>query len=136
MLSRVSQLLSDEFAFFRFLGNKVCLLLHHIAHKPYSLTFPATAPAPPLPLQTSWTEIFDRSSKVFFLTEIARAFWLRGEVAMKPEGYHQLPRMKRVISALVSVVEHASETLSIRGGTVHCWTSSVKRQCPAEAHYV
>jgi NADH dehydrogenase (ubiquinone) Fe-S protein 8 len=36
-------------------------------------------------LQTPWTEIFDNSSRVFFITEIARAFMLAGEVFSKPK---------------------------------------------------
>jgi len=49
-------------------------------------------------LPTSWTEIFDRSAKVFFLTEIARAFWLAGEVALKPKVTINYPYEKGYLS--------------------------------------
>ena len=35
--------------------------------------------------QTPWSEIFDNSSKIFFLTEIFRAFALAGEAFAKPK---------------------------------------------------
>lgn len=36
-------------------------------------------------VKTSWTEIFDRSARIFFLTEIMSAWLLCAEVAMKPK---------------------------------------------------
>lgn len=44
------------------------------------------------------TEILDNSSSVFFLTEIWRALWLTGEVAMKPKVTINYPFEKGYLS--------------------------------------
>mmetsp|Transcript_64250 Transcript_64250/g.76074 ORF Transcript_64250/g.76074 Transcript_64250/m.76074 type:complete len:211 (-) Transcript_64250:284-916(-) len=49
-------------------------------------------------LPTSWNDIFDRSSQVFFLTEIFRAFWLSCEVALKPKVTINYPYEKGYLS--------------------------------------
>jgi NADH dehydrogenase (ubiquinone) Fe-S protein 8 len=50
------------------------------------------------PHQTSWHNIFERSSKIFFMTEIWRAFWLSGEVALKPKVTINYPYEKGYLS--------------------------------------
>ncbi|CAB9514219.1 NADH-quinone oxidoreductase subunit I [Seminavis robusta] len=49
-------------------------------------------------IETPWETIFDRSAKIFFLTEIFRAFWLAGEVALKPKATINYPFEKGYLS--------------------------------------
>lgn len=53
---------------------------------------------PPALSQTPWDTLFDRSAKVFFLTEIFRAFWLAGEVGLKPKCTINYPYEKGYLS--------------------------------------
>lgn len=39
-------------------------------------------------VKTSFTEILDRATNIFFLTELLRGFWLSFEVSMKPKVGH------------------------------------------------
>ena len=48
--------------------------------------------------QTPWGTIMDRSAKIFFLTEIWRAFLLAGEVALKPKATINYPFEKGYLS--------------------------------------
>lgn len=49
-------------------------------------------------LSTPWGTLFDRSAKVFFITEVFRAFWLSAEVAMKPKVTINYPYEKGYLS--------------------------------------
>jgi len=49
-------------------------------------------------LPTSWHDIFERSSQIFFLTEIWRGFWLAGEAALKPKVTINYPYEKGYLS--------------------------------------
>lgn len=49
-------------------------------------------------LQTPWSEIFDNGARVFFLTEIFRAFWLAGESFFKPKATINYPYEKGPLS--------------------------------------
>jgi len=48
--------------------------------------------------ETPWDTIMDRSAKVFFLTEIFRAFWLAGEIGFKPKVTINYPFEKGYLS--------------------------------------
>jgi NADH dehydrogenase (ubiquinone) Fe-S protein 8 len=48
--------------------------------------------------QTPWNTLFDRSAKVFFMTEIFRALWLAGEVGLKPKATINYPYEKGYLS--------------------------------------
>lgn len=47
---------------------------------------------------TSWTEIFDRTAEVFFMTEIFRGLWLTFETAMRPKVTINYPFEKGPLS--------------------------------------
>ena len=47
---------------------------------------------------TSWAKILDRTSEVFFMTEIFRGLWLTFEVAMKPKVTINYPFEKGPLS--------------------------------------
>lgn len=49
-------------------------------------------------LKTSWTDILERSSKVFFMTELMRGFWLACEAALKPKVTINYPYEKGYLS--------------------------------------
>lgn len=49
-------------------------------------------------LKTSWTDIFERSSNIFFLTELWRGFFLATEAAMKPKVTINYPYEKGYLS--------------------------------------
>lgn len=49
-------------------------------------------------LKTPWTEIFDNSSRIFFMTEIMRAFALAGEAFAKPKVTINYPFEKGYLS--------------------------------------
>ena len=49
-------------------------------------------------MQTPWSEVMENSSKIFFMTEIFRAFWLAGEVALKPKATINYPFEKGYLS--------------------------------------
>jgi len=49
-------------------------------------------------LETSWHDIFERSSQLFFLTEIWRGFWLASEAAIKPKVTINYPYEKGYLS--------------------------------------
>ena len=48
--------------------------------------------------RTTWTEIFDRSAEVFFMTDIFRGLWLTFEIAMRPKVTINYPFEKGPIS--------------------------------------
>jgi NAD-dependent dihydropyrimidine dehydrogenase PreA subunit len=50
------------------------------------------------PSTTTWTEIFDRTAEVFFMTEIFRALWLTFETTMRPKVTINYPFEKGPIS--------------------------------------
>jgi len=53
-----------------------------------TLSFSSSGSNKPAPLEepkTSFSEILDRATNIFFLTELMRGFWLSFEVAMKPK---------------------------------------------------
>jgi len=58
----------------------------------------ARTPVHTLFTQTPWDTIMDRSAKVFFLTEIFRAFWLAGEIGFKPKVTINYPFEKGYLS--------------------------------------
>jgi len=47
---------------------------------------------------TSWADMFERSSKIFFLSEIARGIWLTAEIMMKPKITINYPFEKGYLS--------------------------------------
>jgi len=49
-------------------------------------------------VQTSWLDMFERSSKIFFLSEIARGIWLTAEIMMKPKITINYPFEKGYLS--------------------------------------
>ena len=49
-------------------------------------------------IATSWTTILDRSSEIFFMTEIFRGIWLTCETAMKPKVTINYPFEKGPLS--------------------------------------
>ena len=50
------------------------------------------------PAHTTWTQIFDRTAEVFFMTEVFRALWLTAEVAMRPKVTINYPFEKGPLS--------------------------------------
>ena len=90
-------------------------------------------PRHPLPLriQTSWENIFERSSKIFFMTEIWRAFWLSGEVALKPKVTINYPFEKGPLSPRFRG-EHALRRYP--SGEERCIACKLcEAACPAQA---
>uniref|UniRef100_A0A7S2N111 4Fe-4S ferredoxin-type domain-containing protein n=1 Tax=Helicotheca tamesis TaxID=374047 RepID=A0A7S2N111_9STRA len=80
---------------------------------------------------TSWTDIFERSSQIFFLTEIWRAFWLAGEVAMKPKVTINYPYEKGYLSPRFRG-EHALRRYP--SGDERCIACKLcEAACPAQA---
>lgn len=47
---------------------------------------------------TSWSEIFDRTAEVFFMTEIFRGLWLTFETALRPKVTINYPFEKGPLS--------------------------------------
>lgn len=47
---------------------------------------------------TSWSQIFDKTAEVFFMTEVFRALWLTAEVAMRPKVTINYPFEKGPLS--------------------------------------
>ena len=81
--------------------------------------------------QTTWIEILDRSSQIFFLTEIWRAFWLSGEVAMKPKVTINYPYEKGYLSPRFRG-EHALRRYP--SGEERCIACKLcEAACPAQA---
>eukprot|EP00984_Skeletonema_dohrnii_P006511 scaffold2340_cov69-Skeletonema_dohrnii-CCMP3373.AAC.4 len=81
--------------------------------------------------QTSWENIFERSSKIFFMTEIFRAFWLSGEVAMKPKVTINYPYEKGYLSPRFRG-EHALRRYP--SGDERCIACKLcEAACPAQA---
>eukprot|EP00544_Gedaniella_sp_CCMP2646_P014075 CAMPEP_0202480314 /NCGR_PEP_ID=MMETSP1361-20130828/353_1 /ASSEMBLY_ACC=CAM_ASM_000849 /TAXON_ID=210615 /ORGANISM="Staurosira complex sp., Strain CCMP2646" /LENGTH=214 /DNA_ID=CAMNT_0049107737 /DNA_START=11 /DNA_END=655 /DNA_ORIENTATION=- len=82
-------------------------------------------------LPTSWTVILDRSSQIFFLTEIWRAIWLAGEVAMKPKVTINYPYEKGYLSPRFRG-EHALRRYP--SGDERCIACKLcEAACPAQA---
>ena len=82
-------------------------------------------------LQTSWENIFERSSKIFFMTEIWRAFWLSGEVALKPKVTINYPYEKGPLSPRFRG-EHALRRYP--SGEERCIACKLcEAACPAQA---
>ena len=81
--------------------------------------------------QTSWENIFERSSKIFFMTEIWRAFWLSGEVALKPKVTINYPYEKGYLSPRFRG-EHALRRYP--SGDERCIACKLcEAACPAQA---
>ncbi|GMI51168.1 hypothetical protein ScalyP_jg2361 [Parmales sp. scaly parma] len=49
-------------------------------------------------LPTTWSQILDRTSETFFLTELWRGFWLTGETMLKPKVTINYPYEKGYLS--------------------------------------
>ena len=82
-------------------------------------------------IQTSWENIFERSSKIFFMTEIFRAFWLSGEVALKPKVTINYPYEKGYLSPRFRG-EHALRRYP--SGDERCIACKLcEAACPAQA---
>eukprot|EP00804_Cyclotella_cryptica_P026109 CCRYP_013018-RA/>CCRYP_013018-RA protein AED:0.00 eAED:0.00 QI:186/1/1/1/1/1/2/335/172 len=82
-------------------------------------------------LPTSWENIFERSSKIFFMTEIWRAFWLSGEVALKPKVTINYPYEKGYLSPRFRG-EHALRRYP--SGDERCIACKLcEAACPAQA---
>jgi len=82
-------------------------------------------------LPTSWETIFERSSQIFFLTEIWRAFWLSGEVALKPKVTINYPYEKGYLSPRFRG-EHALRRYP--SGEERCIACKLcEAACPAQA---
>ena len=82
-------------------------------------------------IQTSWENIFERSSKIFFMTEIWRAFWLSGEVALKPKVTINYPYEKGYLSPRFRG-EHALRRYP--SGDERCIACKLcEAACPAQA---
>ena len=82
-------------------------------------------------VQTSWENIFERSSKIFFMTEIWRAFWLSGEVALKPKVTINYPYEKGPLSPRFRG-EHALRRYP--SGEERCIACKLcEAACPAQA---
>jgi NADH-quinone oxidoreductase chain I len=97
-------------------------LLSYIFHPP---------PSSPHYYQTSWENIFERSSKIFFMTEIFRAFWLSGEVALKPKVTINYPYEKGYLSPRFRG-EHALRRYP--SGDERCIACKLcEAACPAQA---
>ena len=102
---------------------------------PNRLKFSPTSANPrhpfPLRIQTSWENIFERSSKIFFMTEIWRAFWLSGEVALKPKVTINYPFEKGPLSPRFRG-EHALRRYP--SGEERCIACKLcEAACPAQA---
>ena len=81
--------------------------------------------------QTSWDNIFERSAKIFFMTEIWRAFWLSGEVALKPKVTINYPYEKGYLSPRFRG-EHALRRYP--SGEERCIACKLcEAACPAQA---
>jgi NADH-quinone oxidoreductase chain I len=81
--------------------------------------------------QTSWENIFERSAKIFFMTEIWRAFWLSGEVALKPKVTINYPYEKGYLSPRFRG-EHALRRYP--SGEERCIACKLcEAACPAQA---
>ena len=81
--------------------------------------------------QTSWSDIFDRSSRIFFMTEIARSWWLAAEVALKPKVTINYPYEKGYISPRFRG-EHALRRYP--SGEERCIACKLcEAACPAQA---
>mmetsp|Transcript_11266 Transcript_11266/g.16879 ORF Transcript_11266/g.16879 Transcript_11266/m.16879 type:complete len:204 (-) Transcript_11266:241-852(-) len=81
--------------------------------------------------ETSWGEIFDRSAKIFFLTEMARAFMLTTEVALKPKVTINYPYEKGYLSPRFRG-EHALRRYP--SGDERCIACKLcEATCPAQA---
>ena len=81
--------------------------------------------------QTSWENLFERSSKIFFMTEIWRAFWLSGEVALKPKVTINYPYEKGYLSPRFRG-EHALRRYP--SGDERCIACKLcEAACPAQA---
>eukprot|EP00549_Striatella_unipunctata_P012880 CAMPEP_0118693136 /NCGR_PEP_ID=MMETSP0800-20121206/11725_1 /TAXON_ID=210618 ORGANISM="Striatella unipunctata, Strain CCMP2910" /NCGR_SAMPLE_ID=MMETSP0800 /ASSEMBLY_ACC=CAM_ASM_000638 /LENGTH=208 /DNA_ID=CAMNT_0006591307 /DNA_START=71 /DNA_END=697 /DNA_ORIENTATION=+ len=82
-------------------------------------------------LPTSWTKLLDRSSSVFFMTEIWRALWLSAEVAMKPKVTINYPFEKGYLSPRFRG-EHALRRYP--SGEERCIACKLcEAACPAQA---
>lgn len=81
--------------------------------------------------QTSWENIFERSSQIFFLTEVFRAFWLAGEAALKPKVTINYPYEKGYLSPRFRG-EHALRRYP--SGEERCIACKLcEAACPAQA---
>jgi NADH dehydrogenase (ubiquinone) Fe-S protein 8 len=82
-------------------------------------------------LPTPWSEILDNSSRIFFLTEIARAWWLAGEVFLKPRVTINYPYEKGYLSPRFRG-EHALRRYP--SGEERCIACKLcEAACPAQA---
>jgi len=82
-------------------------------------------------LPTSWNDIFDRSSQIFFLTEIWRGFFLCFEAAMKPKITINYPYEKGYLSPRFRG-EHALRRYP--SGDERCIACKLcEAACPAQA---
>jgi NADH-quinone oxidoreductase chain I len=82
-------------------------------------------------VQTSWENIFERSSQIFFLTEIWRAMWLSGEVMLKPKVTINYPFEKGYLSPRFRG-EHALRRYP--SGDERCIACKLcEAACPAQA---
>mmetsp|Transcript_32333 Transcript_32333/g.43022 ORF Transcript_32333/g.43022 Transcript_32333/m.43022 type:complete len:212 (+) Transcript_32333:68-703(+) len=82
-------------------------------------------------VETPWSDIIERSSQIFFLTEIWRAFWLAGEVAMKPKVTINYPFEKGYLSPRFRG-EHALRRYP--SGDERCIACKLcEAACPAQA---
>ena len=82
-------------------------------------------------LQTPWSEIFDNSAKIFFLTEIFRAWWLSGEVFLRPPATINYPFEKGPLSPRFRG-EHALRRYP--SGEERCIACKLcEAACPAQA---
>jgi len=82
-------------------------------------------------LPTSWNDIFDRSSQIFFLTEIWRGFFLCFEAALKPKITINYPYEKGYISPRFRG-EHALRRYP--SGDERCIACKLcEAACPAQA---
>lgn len=81
--------------------------------------------------ETSWSEIFDRSANIFFLTEMCRAFMLTTEVFMKPKVTINYPFEKGYLSPRFRG-EHALRRYP--SGDERCIACKLcEAACPAQA---
>lgn len=82
-------------------------------------------------LPTSWNDIFDRSSQIFFLTEIWRGFFLCFEAALKPKITINYPYEKGYLSPRFRG-EHALRRYP--SGDERCIACKLcEAACPAQA---
>ena len=81
--------------------------------------------------QTPWNEILDNSAKIFFLTEIWRAWWLSGEVFLRPPATINYPFEKGPLSPRFRG-EHALRRYP--SGEERCIACKLcEAACPAQA---